>query len=101
VRVPSELDGHAKLSGCCEIDGAICWPDDGEDDNDVGWLVAGGDTMEDTIEEMKQLAGLLPDGLSVDLHPLGDLLTKIKEGEKAGVEFSDQAIPEPEAVLEK
>lgn len=101
ARVPKELAGHLQLAGCCEIDGAICWPPDGDDESDVGWLVAGGDTMDETIENMKELAEKLPEGLSADLDTLVGLIEKIKAGEEAGVEFTDQEIPEPEIVIQK
>lgn len=101
IRLPAELEGHAQLSGCCEIDGARCWPPDDEDDNDVGWLVAGADSMEAVLEEMKRLEKLLPEGLSIDLHPMADLLEQIKAGEKEGVQFSEDTVPAPEIVLEK
>lgn len=100
VRVPKELDGHAYFAGTCEIDGAICWPPDGDDESDVGWLVAGGDTMEETIENMKDLAALLPDGLTAETHALIGLLEKIKAGEDEGVEFSEDDIPDPVIVIE-
>lgn len=99
ARLPKELEGHALMSGCCEIDGAICWPPDGDDESDVGWLVNSGDTIEEAIEGLKELAEQLPEGLSTELHCLVDLLQKVKAGEKEGVEFGDGKIPDPEIVI--
>lgn len=100
TRIPKELEGHAQFAACCEIDGAICFPPDGHSGDDVGWLVAGGDTMESAVEEMNRLAALLPEGLEAATMDLIPLIEKIHDGEKAGVEFSDDQVPPPEIVLE-
>jgi hypothetical protein len=99
IRVPKELAGAVQFAACCEIDGAICFPPDGHSDNDVGWLVAGGDTMEEAIDEMNRLAGLLPDGLEAATMDLVSLIESMHKAEDAGLEFSDDKIPEPEKVV--
>lgn len=101
IRIPPKLKPHVKLGGCCEIDGADCFPPDESHGEEVGWLVSGGDTAIAAIEQMRELSGLLPDGLSAATETLFDLLKQIREGEKQGVEFSDQALPKPEEALEK
>lgn len=99
IRIAHELIDCVKFASCCEIDGAICFPPDGDPDEDVGWIQAGGDTMEEALENMHKFCAELPDGLSAATDELIELIEKIKEGEKEGVEFSKQKVPEPEAAL--
>lgn len=100
TKVPKELDDALKITGCCEIEGFHCFPPDGHQENEVGWLVAGADTMLDLIDEMNRLAKLLPDGLSAATESLPGLLAKIQAGEKEGMEFSEDEVPEPETALD-
>lgn len=99
TRVDEELKDFVKLTGCCEIDGSICFPPGEEEEKTVGWLVAGGDTMEEAIDQIHELADQLPDGLSAATDELVGLLKSIHDGEKEGVEFSDQQVPEPESAI--
>jgi hypothetical protein len=99
TRVEGEVAEACHFASCCEIDGAICFPPDGHEGDDVGWLQAGGDTMEEAIENMKKLAEDLPDGLTAATEDLVGLLAKIKEGEEAGIQFTDQTVPEPETAV--
>lgn len=99
VEVPKELAGCIRLNDCCEIDGMVCFPPDDSRGESIGWLVAIGDTIEDTIEIMKTYADNLPDGMEADTDALVDLLAELKTAEEAGVEFSEDPIPEPETAL--
>lgn len=99
TRIPEELSEHAQFAACCEIDGAICFPPDGHSGDDVGWLVSNGDTMEETINEMNRLVELLPDGLDAAVLDLIELIAKIQAGEKEGIEFTKQEVPEPISVI--
>jgi hypothetical protein len=100
TRIRKELVGHAQFAACCEIDGAICFPPDGHSGDDVGWLVAGGDTMEEAIAEIIRLSDLLPDGLDAATMDLIGLIEKIKAGEKEGADFGEEKVPEPATVID-
>lgn len=100
VVIPDAIKHHVKLTYCCEIDGAVCFPvDDRMTGEEVGWLTAGADTLMDAISDIHSLADALPDGLSADTDALTGLLAQIHDGEKEGVEFSQQELPEPEDAL--
>lgn len=99
TRIPKALEQWAKFSGCCEIDGAICFPPTEHHGDEVGWLTSIGDTAIEAIEAMHEHVKLLPDGLSAATDSLFELLKSIKDGEKEGIEFSDQPVPEPETAL--
>ncbi len=101
TRVIEELKDWARFGGCCEIDGAVCFPPDDAHGEEVGWLVAIGDTMETTIETMLEEVKLLPDGLHANTESLIHLLKEIREAEKQGIEFSEDQIPDPSTVLEE
>lgn len=100
VELPKELRPWVKAGSAGEIEGRICSPPDEHSGNDLGWLVATGDTLAETIETIKGYAKLLPDGIDADVGCLADLLGEIKAAESLGMEFTDQAVPEPATVLE-
>lgn len=100
--IPKELRQWVKLADCCEIDGRACFPSGESPDagDDIGWLVAIGDTPEETIKNMNEQADLLPDGLDANTECLAYVLKEIGQEEKGGIEFSKQQIPEPAIVME-
>jgi len=99
AEIPDELKRWLKLPNSCTINGLRCFPADEQHGEAIGWMVAIGDTVEGVIETMKGQIKLLPDGMSADVQPLGELLEVVSEGEKQGIEFADK-IPKPEVVLE-
>lgn len=99
IRIAKELSECIKFASCCEIDGAICFPPDGDPNEDVGWIQAGGDTMEEALDKLHEFCAELPDGLSAATDSLIGLLAKIKAGEKEGVEFSEDDVPDPETAV--
>lgn len=98
TEIPKELQQWIKLSNCCEIDGRICFPPD--DSTAIGWLVAIGDTPEETIATINGYADNLPDGVSANTECLAYVLKEIHEAEAQGIPFTDQKVPEPASVLE-
>ena len=99
TRIPDGLGDAVKLTGCCEIEGAICFPPCEGDGKEVGWLVAGGDSIEDAIDNIKEFAEKLPVGLEAATDELVGLIKSAHEGEKENWEFSRQEIPSPEIVV--
>ena len=97
IELPKELKQWVKCGGACEIDGKLCRPPD--DDCDMGWLVATGDTIEEVINNLKKYAAELPDGLSADPTSLADLLMEVNKAEEQGMPFTTQEVPEPATVL--
>ncbi len=100
VIVPPELDQWMKLGNCCQINGAICFPPDPFHGNEIGWLIAIGDTIEDTIDTMKDHISKLPDGICANIESLVELLKEVKLEEKKGIEFTDKPVPKPETVMQ-
>lgn len=98
--VPDELADTMKCSNACEIDGAVCFPPTECHGEEIGWLVATGDTISGTIETMLSQAKELPDGVNANTESLVDLLAEIHEAEAKGIEFTPQTVPEPETALE-
>lgn len=97
--IPAALSDVIKLSGCCMIDGMACFPPDDNRDDEIGWLQANGDTIEEAIDTVKDYATKLPDGVSAKTEALVDLLKEIKAAEEVGVPFSSQTTPEPATVV--
>ena len=98
VSIPEEIFQWVKVPNACLLDGMVCQPPD--EDGAFGWLVSTGDTIKETIDTLKEYAGELPDGLSVDLSALGDLLGEAHKAEEEGMEFTSQEVPEPESVIQ-
>jgi hypothetical protein len=82
------------------VDGQIWYPADEKPIEELGWLVATGDTPTECAKEMNRLADLLPDGADAAVEELADIIREIEEAEDKGIKFTDQPMPEPEVVLE-
>ena len=100
TEIPPELEQWIKLSNACEIEGRTCFPPDDSGSHAIGWLVAIGDTPEETIKKMNEQADLLPSGLNANTECLAYVLQEIHTAEEQGIEFSKQETPPPEIVLE-
>lgn len=85
---------------CCMIDGQLWFPPDEHSIDELGWLVASGNTPTECAEEMNRLADLLPDGADAAVESLADIVREIEEAEEKGITFTDQEMPEPSVVLE-
>ena len=101
TRIPEELEDFCKFGNCCKLDGAICFPPDDSIGEEIGWLVVTGPTIEAVSELMHEKAALLPEGVNANTDSLYDLVISIQSGEKEGIEFGKQPIPEPAEVLEE
>lgn len=98
VKIPGEIDQWFKPAPCMVTnDGVMAFPPDEE--NVAGWLVAIGDTIEETLETLKGYIELLPDGLETDIAPMATLFDEVKEAENQDMEFTAHPVPEPEIVL--
>lgn len=68
---------------------------------DVGVVLGWADNITDTIAQVgKNFEAIGDDSLSVKLEEFKDLLEQIQQAEKAGIEFTDQQVPEPASVIE-
>lgn len=99
TEVPDALKRWLKLPNSCQIDGLRCFPPDEQHGEAIGWLVALGDTLEEMISTMKDQIELLPDGMSADIEPLGELLTVVEQAQEKGIDFPAD-VPPPEIVME-
>ena len=94
--IPEELDRWVKISFSCKVDGKICVPPDQYGVGEIGWVVGGGDTIEQAVLNLRDHIEEMPDGCTVQFHAIADLLKQIDEAEEAGMEFSKGEIPGPE-----
>lgn len=102
VQIPQEIDQWFKAGFCSMIDDKYCFPPDpDEHGGNIGWLVGVGQTAQEAIDHLKENAEMLPCGVTCEFHSIADLLKEVSEAEKKGMEFSDQTMPGPEAILEK
>ena len=100
VRVPEEIEQWVKLGGICKVDGRAWFPPVRNDTGDeIGWLVAIGDTPLETVETLLGYKNLLPDGVEANTDSLIDLLKEIHQAEAEGIEFTRMKLPRPETVV--
>ena len=99
VEIPGELQEWTAFGNCCQIDGRLVFPADDSHGDDLGWLVATGDTLEGLLDNLKAHADILPDGLDANTDSMVDLLSEAIKAEKEGIEFGHEEIPKPETAL--
>ena len=100
VDFPESVKPFVKCGDSCEVDGRICFPPDEKHDEEIGWIFATGDTIEETVEAMKERVKLLPDGVHACTESLFDLLKEAEAAKSEGIEISDRPLPDPETALE-
>lgn len=97
---PEEVEPYVKLYRYCKVDGAYHFPPHKLDE--LGVILGSGETIEESIESLKDHFELLKDcPVSIDLSGFADLLKQIHDAEDEGVEFTDQTVPEPESILKE
>jgi hypothetical protein len=99
VIIPEELEGLARFNTCCKVDGVYCFPPNEFGGNELGWLVAVGDSPKEVVERQKSLADLLPDGLNADVESLASVIQEIEVAKTEHIPFTTQKMPEPASVL--
>lgn len=99
VEMDPELFPWARLSYCCKVGDTYGFPPEEMHRGELGWLVALGDTPSEVLERIKALADLLPDGLNADVEALAGVIQEIEQGEKEGIPFTKEEVPEPASVL--
>ena len=101
VEVPKELGRWLKCGDCFEHDGLLVFPaSDTPGGDDVGWLVAIGDTPEETIRNINRNADALPDGMDANVECLTYVIKEIHEAAKSGIKFGYLPVPSPAVVVQ-
>jgi hypothetical protein len=68
---------------------------------ELGVAIGIGDSIKEAIELcMEHAYSVSGANLEITEEAIGEALAKIKKGEKLGIEFTDEKIPEPESVME-
>lgn len=100
VRIPEEIAQWVKLGGVCRVNGRSWFPPVRNDQGDeIGWLVAIGDSPREVIETILGYKELLPDGVTAHTESLIELLREIHTAESEGIEFTPMKLPKPEFVV--
>lgn len=102
VEVPEEVRKWTKIFNSCQIEGRIACPPDSNHEEEVGWMLGLGNTIEEAIDHLKENVELLGDcRVKVDDAVLVDLLKEIHTAEEQDIEFSKQETPSPESVIKE
>lgn len=96
---PKELEPWMKIADCCAVDGVLGIPPDDQHGNEIGWLVALGDTPKETIAKLKDKASILPEGVDAELSSLIDLVQEAETMREEGVPITPKPMPEPAEVV--
>lgn len=100
LEIPSELLPWMKVPDCCEVDGRIGIPPDDQHGEEIGWLVALGNTPSEVVQNLKDHASQLPDGVDAHLEALVDLIQEAEKMEDEDIPMTNQPLPEPAEVIE-
>lgn len=100
-KLDEELDEALMCGFCCGANGRMTLPPITDyHSTEVGYLCAVGDRLKEAIENLRELKDRLPDGLTTEFVSLADLLKEITSAEDAGMEFTEQEVPEPAVVID-
>ena len=97
---PDELRQWVKCGNCCEYDGQLVFPPQDEPDPMIGWLVAGGDTLDEAIDTLKERVEELPDGVTTDINSLVELIGEMKAAEEMDIHYGNEEIPDGKGIVE-
>jgi hypothetical protein len=101
IELRGELKEHLQVAGCCMVkDKPWFPPEPGVIEDEIGWLVATGNTPREALEQMNALADMLPDGADADVESLADIIREIESEHEQGIKFTDLPIPDADVVLE-
>lgn len=101
IVIPDSLKNWLRIGGCCQVGDRVAFPPTPDDNSDeIGWLVALGNSPKEVIDNLKSEADDLPDGLSAHLDALVELVQEADQAEDAGVHFTNKPMPEPAEVME-
>jgi hypothetical protein len=98
IKVPEDARQWVKLCRYGYWNGEYHVPPNPRED--VGVVIAKGDSIEAVIEQVRENFDLIGDD-SLCIHPEGfkDLLEDIHKAEKEGIPFTKDAVPEPAAAV--
>lgn len=101
LEVPESVKRWVKVFSCCEVDGVLAIPPCHWSSEIIGSVIGLGDTIEDALEALRDHAAEL-DGqpLTIHVEALADVLKTVQEQEAAGIELTDEPVPEPAAAIE-
>lgn len=99
VEFPESLKPWVKPYRSCKLGNVHAFPPNDYGD-EIGWLVAIGDTPRQTLDAMKEHVADVPDGVEAHMHSLVDVIKEIESEEEQGIEFTGKPLPEPGEVIE-
>lgn len=99
VEIPEELEGSALFNTCCKVGETYCFPPSEFGSSDLGWLISIGDSPKQVLQDQKDMADLLPDGLNADVEAMTSIIQEIESAKEEGIPFTEQEMPEAQDVL--
>ena len=100
LEVPTDLKQWMKLGGACKVGDRTWFPPDDSHAQEIGWLVAIGDTPREALKAIKDHAVKLPSGVTAAVESLVDILKEIESAEQEGIVMTDEPMPDPAEVVD-
>ncbi len=101
IQIPDDIKQWVKLFGACKHGDLYAIPPMPHLSDSIGAVVGLGDTIEEAIERVQEVVEDLKDQpITIDMSAIMDTLKVVGEAEDNGMEFTDQAVPEPESVMQ-
>jgi hypothetical protein len=100
LRFPEKYRPYIALRNCCRINGIDVIPPAFYKLKAIGAVVGLADSIAEAVENCREVADAIEgSGLHIRLDSIGSAIKEIEEGEKQGLEFSDEALPKPEELM--
>lgn len=99
VELDPILVDHCAFSYCGFIDGTYVFPPDEIHQGELGWFVVTGNDPSKLLQDAKDLADMLPDGLNADVESLSHVIMEVDTMQQEGIPFTRKEMPEPSEVL--
>lgn len=95
-----ELGRELRMSNCGMVGECWVFPPDPHSHGELGWLVATGNTPDAVLQDIKDAADRLPDGLDANVEALAGVLKEIDTAAEEGIPFTKKKVPPPASVIE-
>lgn len=100
LEVPPGIEHLVKVCACAKVDGIYQFPQ-WQDPECLAFVVGMGDTPDEVIDQLKEIREQLSSQpIHIEMEPIAQLIHQIKEAEELGMEFGEEKLPQPAAVLD-
>lgn len=102
MELTPKLREHLQMSGYCMV-GDKPWfpPEAGIVEDEIGWLVATGNTPTECLKQLNELADELPAGCDASVESVAEVVREIEAMKAEGITLTKSVMPDASVVLEE